>query len=62
VLEHHFPAEVLEIRVHRRAGNSAANHHKNKSSSHGGGRTWTTIATLLPTAKMNDVDPHAWLT
>ena len=24
--------------------------------------TWVTIATLLQTAKMNDVDPHAWLT
>jgi hypothetical protein len=29
---------------------------------HGSGRTWATIATLLQTAKMNDVDPHAWLT
>ncbi len=28
----------------------------------GGGRTWATIATLLATAKMNQVDPHAWLT
>jgi transposase len=28
----------------------------------GGGRTWATIATLLQTAKMNDVDPQAWLT
>jgi transposase len=24
--------------------------------------SWATIATLLQTAKMNDVDPHAWLT
>jgi len=32
------------------------------AGSHGGGRTWATIATLLETAKMNDVDPHAWLT
>jgi transposase len=24
-----------------------------------GGRTWATIATLLQTAKMNDVDPNA---
>jgi transposase len=31
------------------------------AGSHGGGRTWTTIATLLQTAKMKDVDPHAWL-
>jgi hypothetical protein len=31
------------------------------AGSHGGGRTWATIATLLQTAKMNDVDPHAWL-
>ena len=29
--------------------------------SRGGGRTWATIATLLQTAKMSDVDPHAWL-
>lgn len=32
------------------------------AGSHGGGRTWATIATLLQTAKMNDVDPNAWLT
>ena len=25
-------------------------------------RTWATIATLLQTAKMNGVDPFAWLT
>ncbi len=30
--------------------------------SYGGGRAWATIATLLTTAKMNGVDPHAWLT
>jgi transposase len=28
----------------------------------GGGRTWATIATVLQTCKMNDVDPQAWLT
>jgi hypothetical protein len=27
----------------------------------GGGRTWAAIATLLQTAKMNHVDPLAWL-
>jgi hypothetical protein len=27
-----------------------------------GGRTWAAIASLLATAKMNNVDPHAWLT
>jgi transposase len=32
------------------------------AGSAGGGRTWATIATLLQTAKMNEVDPHAWLT
>ncbi|WOH54504.1 MULTISPECIES: transposase [unclassified Bradyrhizobium] len=32
------------------------------AGSAGGGRTWATLATLLQTAKMNDVDPHAWLT
>jgi transposase len=26
-----------------------------------GGHTWATIATLLQTAKMNDVEPLAWL-
>jgi transposase len=31
------------------------------AGSDGGGRTWATIATLLQTAKMNDVDPQAWL-
>jgi len=32
------------------------------AGSHGGGRAWATIATLLQTAKMNSVDPNAWLT
>lgn len=32
------------------------------AGSEGGGNTWATIATLLQTAKMNDVDPLAWLT
>lgn len=32
------------------------------AGSDGGGRTWATIATLLTTAKMNQLDPHAWLT
>jgi hypothetical protein len=32
------------------------------AGSDGGGRTWATIATLLQTCKMNDVDPVAWLT
>lgn len=29
--------------------------------SEGGGRTWATIATLFQTAKINNVDPQAWL-
>jgi hypothetical protein len=32
------------------------------AGSDGGGRSWATIATLLQTAKMNNVDPVAWLT
>ncbi|WP_018064945.1 transposase domain-containing protein, partial [Martelella mediterranea] len=32
------------------------------AGSDGGGRSWATIATLLQTAKMNNVDPNAWLT
>ena len=32
------------------------------AGSDGGGRTWATIASLLTTARMNDVDPNAWLT
>lgn len=32
------------------------------AGSDGGGRTWATIATVLQTCKMNDVDPQAWLT
>lgn len=32
------------------------------AGSEGGGNTWATLATLLQTAKMNDVDPLAWLT
>jgi transposase len=32
------------------------------AGSEGGGKTWATIATLLQTAKMNNVDPLAWLT
>jgi len=45
---------------HRRAGNPAANHHKKNAlfaGSHGGGRTWAAIATLLQTAKIN----RTWL-
>ena len=32
------------------------------AGSDGGGRTWATIATLLATAKLNNVEPFAWLT
>lgn len=32
------------------------------AGSDGGGCTWATIATLLQTCKMNNVDPVAWLT
>ena len=32
------------------------------AGSDGGGRTWAAIASLLATAKMNNIDPHAWLT
>ena len=32
------------------------------AGSDGGGRTWAAIVSLLTTAKMNNVDPHAWLT
>ncbi|CVI63458.1 conserved hypothetical protein [Agrobacterium salinitolerans str. Hayward 0363] len=32
------------------------------AGSDGGGKTWATIATLLQTAKMNNVDPQSWLT
>ena len=32
------------------------------AGSNGGGHTWAAIASLLTTAKMNTVDPHAWLT
>jgi len=32
------------------------------AGSDGGGRTGATVATLLQTAKMNAVDPQAWLT
>jgi transposase len=32
------------------------------AGSDGGGRTWDAVASLLATAKMNNVDPHAWLT
>ena len=31
------------------------------AGSDGGGRTWATVATLLVTAKLNGVDPYAWL-
>ena len=31
------------------------------AGSDGGGRTWATIATILQTCKMNNVDPVAWL-
>ncbi|MCW0232589.1 MAG: transposase [Ferrovibrio sp.] len=37
--------------------------HKNPlfAGSDGGGLTWTTIATLLATRRLNDINPHAWL-
>ena len=31
------------------------------AGSDGGGRTWATIATLLATARLNNIDPQAWL-
>ena len=31
------------------------------AGSDGGGRAWATIATVLTTAKLNGVDPYAWL-
>lgn len=31
------------------------------AGSDGGGRTWATITTVLTTAKLNGVDPYAWL-
>ena len=31
------------------------------AGSDGGGTTWATVATLLATARLNDVDPQAWL-
>ncbi|CAL4867898.1 IS66 family transposase IS292 [Asticcacaulis sp. MM231] len=32
------------------------------AGSDGGGRTWATIASLIQTAKMNGVNPQAWMT
>ena len=32
------------------------------AGSEAGGETWATIASLLATARLNDVDPSAWLT
>lgn len=32
------------------------------AGSEAGGQTWATIASLLATARLNDVDPNAWLT
>jgi transposase len=32
------------------------------AGSEAGGKTWATIASLLATARLNDVDPSAWLT
>jgi transposase len=32
------------------------------AGSEAGGHTWATIASLLATARLNDVDPNAWLT
>lgn len=31
------------------------------AGSDGGGQTWSILATLLATAKLNNVNPHAWL-
>ena len=32
------------------------------AGSEAGGDTWATIASLLATARLNDIDPNAWLT
>jgi len=32
------------------------------AGSEAGGSTWATIASLLATARLNNVDPNAWLT
>lgn len=32
------------------------------AGSDGSGRSWAMIATLLQTAKLNNLDPNAWLT
>ncbi|MET3584360.1 hypothetical protein ABID21_000452 [Pseudorhizobium tarimense] len=53
----------LDSNIVERAIRPQAITRKNSLSagSDGGGRTWATIATLLQTAKMNSVDPQAWL-
>lgn len=54
----------IDSNIVERAINTQTITRKNAlfAGSDGGGRAWATIATLLTTAKMNGVDPHAWLT
>ena len=40
---------------------SLAEHRRPSLPRAPGGRSWATIATLLTTARLNDVDPFAWL-
>jgi len=54
----------LDSNIVERAIRSQTIARKNSlfAGSDGGGRTWATIATLLQSCKMNNVDPVAWLT
>lgn len=36
-------------------------HWAGRTRSDGGAKNWAAIASLIETAKLNDVNPHAWL-
>jgi transposase len=54
----------IDSNVVERAIRPIALNRKNAlfAGSDGGGKNWATIASLIETCKMNDVDPQAWLT
>ncbi|CCV16451.1 conserved exported hypothetical protein [Mesorhizobium sp. STM 4661] len=64
ILEHFLHDGRIELATPSNAPSGRTITRKNSvfACSDGGGKTWATIATLLTTARLNNIDPHAWLT
>jgi len=50
------------VEAHAKITEAPGHYEENSlfAGSAGGGRTWSSIATMLQTCKMNSVDPNAW--